>query len=39
MATAARSVTYRSPLQEMTQSMPTCLCNDSAAIDDLSSGY
>ena len=29
------SVTYRSPLLEMTQTTPTCLWNDSAAIDEL----
>src|SRR5579862_3226048 len=29
------SVTSRSPLHEMTQTTPTCLWNDSAAIDEL----
>jgi transaldolase len=30
------STTYKSPLQEMTQSTPTCLWNDSASIKELS---
>jgi transaldolase len=35
MTSAGTSVTYRSPLHEMTQTTPTCLWNDSAAIDEL----
>ena len=35
MTTAQTKVTYRSPLHEMTQTTPTCLWNDSAAIDEL----
>jgi transaldolase len=31
----ASTVTYKSPLHEMTQSMPTCLWNDSASIEEL----
>lgn len=33
--TPTSSVTYKSPLHEMTQTTPTCLWNDSAAIDEL----
>src|SRR5579859_6295939 len=29
------AVAYKSPLHEMTQSMPTCLWNDSASIQEL----
>ena len=36
MATATPRVSYRSPLHEMTQTTPTCLWNDSAAVDELS---
>ncbi len=36
MTTATSRVSYRSPLHEMTQTTPTCLWNDSAAIDELS---
>jgi transaldolase len=35
MPTSETSVTYRSPLHEMTQTTATCLWNDSAAIDEL----
>lgn len=35
MTTVGASVTYRSPLQEMTQTTPTCLWNDSASLDEL----
>jgi transaldolase len=35
MTTAGPSVTYRSPLHQMTQTTPTCLWNDSASIDEL----
>jgi transaldolase len=35
MTPASSSVTYKSPLHEMTQITPTCLWNDSAAIDEL----
>jgi transaldolase len=35
MTQASGSVTYKSPLHEMTQTTPTCLWNDSAAIDEL----
>ena len=35
MATATSSVGYRSRLHQMTQTTPTCLWNDSAAIDEL----
>ena len=35
MTTAGPSVTYKSPLQQMTQTTPTCLWNDSASIDEL----
>ena len=36
MTTATTGVRYRSPLHEMTQTTPTCLWNDSAALDELS---
>ena len=35
MSSAGTSVTYRSPLHQMTQTTATCLWNDSAAIDEL----
>jgi transaldolase len=35
MTTAGPSVTYRSPLHQMTQTTPTSLWNDSASIDEL----
>jgi len=35
MTQAAASVTYKSPLHEMTQTTPTCLWNDSASIQEL----
>ena len=35
MTQASTSVTYKSPLHEMTQTTPTCLWNDSAAIQEL----
>jgi len=35
MAPAIASVTYKSPLHEMTQSTPTCLWNDSASVPEL----
>jgi transaldolase len=35
MTTAGPSVTYGSPLHQMTQTTPTCLWNDSASIDEL----
>ena len=35
MPPSETSVTYRSPLHEMTQTTATCLWNDSAAIDEL----
>ena len=35
MTAAGPSVTYRSPLHQMTQTTPTCLWNDSASIDEL----
>jgi transaldolase len=35
MTASVRGVTYRSPLQQMTQTTPTCLWNDSADIDEL----
>ena len=35
MTKAAASVTYKSPLHEMTQATPTCLWNDSASIQEL----
>jgi transaldolase len=35
MTPTPSSVTYKSPLHEMTQTTPTCLWNDSAAIDEL----
>lgn len=35
MAPVIASVTYKSPLHEMTQSTPTCLWNDSASIPEL----
>jgi transaldolase len=35
MTPTSSSVTYKSPLHEMTQTTPTCLWNDSAAIDEL----
>jgi len=35
MAPSIASVTYKSPLHEMTQSTPTCLWNDSASIPEL----
>ena len=35
MTQAAASVTYKSPLHEMTQATPTCLWNDSASIQEL----
>src|SRR5579864_6250470 len=35
MTVAASSVSYKSPLHEMTQSTPTCLWNDSASIREL----
>jgi len=35
MTASVPSVTYRSPLHQMTQTTPTCLWNDSAAIDEL----
>jgi transaldolase len=35
MTSTGTSVTYRSPLHKMTQTTPTCLWNDSAAIDEL----
>src|SRR5271163_895504 len=33
--TLERTVAYKSPLHEMTQTTPTCLWNDSAALDEL----
>src|SRR5256885_14945605 len=35
MTVAVGSLTYRSPLHEMTQTTPTCLWNDSASIQEL----
>jgi len=35
MTPVSGSVIYKSPLHEMTQTTPTCLWNDSAAIDEL----
>ena len=35
MAQAASQVQYKSPLHQMTQTTPTCLWNDSAAIEEL----
>src|SRR5215470_2100586 len=35
MAPVIASVTYKSPLHEMTQSTPTCLWNDSASLPEL----
>lgn len=35
MTPTSSSVIYKSPLHEMTQTTPTCLWNDSAAIDEL----
>jgi len=35
MATSAQRVSYKSLLHQMTQTTPTCLWNDSAAIDEL----
>lgn len=35
MTPTQSSVIYKSPLYEMTQTTPTCLWNDSAAIDEL----
>jgi transaldolase len=35
MAMGERSLTYKSPLHEMTQTTPTCLWNDSASIAEL----
>jgi transaldolase len=35
MTPTSSAVTYKSPLHEMTQTTPTCLWNDSAAIDEL----
>src|SRR5438270_9991886 len=35
MTQAAASVTYKSPLHEMTETTPTCLWNDSASIQEL----
>ena len=35
MSTSSQRVTYRSLLHQMTQTTPTCLWNDSAAIDEL----
>jgi transaldolase len=35
MAPTPSSVIYKSPLHEMTQTTPTCLWNDSAAVDEL----
>src|SRR5579864_3780011 len=35
MTVAASSVSYKSPLHEMTQTTPTCLWNDSASIREL----
>ena len=35
MTQVSTSVTYKSPLHEMTQTTPTCLWNDSAAIQEL----
>lgn len=35
MATASAPTTYKSPLHQMTQTTPTCLWNDSAAIEEL----
>src|SRR5437764_5197788 len=36
MTVASTSVSYKSPLHEMTQTTPTCLWNDSASIQELS---
>jgi transaldolase len=36
MTVASSSVSYKSPLHEMTQTTPTCLWNDSASIQELS---
>ena len=33
------SVSYKSPLHQMTQTTPTCLWNDSAAIEELTDDY
>ena len=35
MTSTGTGVSYRSPLHQMTQTTPTCLWNDSAAIDEL----
>jgi transaldolase len=35
MTATVRGVAYRSPLHQMTQTTPTCLWNDSAALDEL----
>lgn len=35
MTPPSSSVSYKSPLHEMTQTTATCLWNDSAAIDEL----
>src|ERR1700719_4363897 len=35
MTRVTAHTTYKSPLHEMTQTTPTCLWNDSAAIDEL----
>ena len=35
MTASVHRVSYRSPLHQMTQTTPTCLWNDSAAIDEL----
>src|SRR4029077_1623878 len=35
MTASVRGVSFRSPLHQMTQTTPTCLWNDSAAIDEL----
>src|SRR5437764_9486107 len=35
MAQVSTAVTYKSPLHEMTHTTPTCLWNDSAAIQEL----
>jgi transaldolase len=35
LTTAGTRVTYKSPLQQMTQTTPTCLWNDSASIEEL----
>src|SRR6201987_6328022 len=36
MAQVPAPPTFKSPLHEMTQVTPTCLCNDSASIQELS---